>query len=50
MAEEFVPLTIERYSKDALATDRRQDITSLNFPLLGLFGEIGTLLSAVKKK
>lgn len=50
MAEEFVPLTIQRYSKEALATDRRQDITSLNFPLLGLFGEVGTLLSAVKKK
>ncbi len=50
MAEDFVPLTIQQYSKDALATDRRKDITSLNFPLLGLFGEIGTLLSAVKKK
>jgi NTP pyrophosphatase (non-canonical NTP hydrolase) len=50
MEEEFVPLTIQQYSREALATDRRQDITSLNFPLLGLFGEIGTLLSAVKKK
>ena len=50
MEEDFVPLTIQQYSKDALATDRRQDITSLNFPLLGLFGEIGSLLSAVKKK
>ena len=31
-------------------TDQRSDSGSLTFPLLGLFGEIGSLLSEVKKK
>lgn len=50
MPDDFVPLSIQAYSKDALSTDLRRDAKSLNFPLLGLFGEIGSLLSEVKKK
>lgn len=48
--DEFVPLSVQAYSKDALATDVQRDAESLNFPLLGLFGEVGSLLSEVKKK
>ncbi len=44
------PLTIENYSAKALLTDQRSDGGSLTFPLLGLFGETGSLLSEVKKK
>lgn len=50
MTEDFVPLSVQSYSRDALATDVRRDNASLNFPLLGLFGEVGSLLSEVKKK
>lgn len=50
MADEFVPLSVQEYSKKALATELKRDADSLNFPLLGLFGEIGSLLSEVKKK
>jgi NTP pyrophosphatase (non-canonical NTP hydrolase) len=50
MTAEFTPLTVEGYTEQALATDRRSDGGSLTFPLLGLFGETGSLLSEVKKK
>lgn len=48
--DEFSPLTIEDYARQALATDQRSDSGSLAFPLLGLVGETGSLLSEVKKK
>src|SRR5262249_19610583 len=44
------PLTISDYAAQALTTDQRRDKGSLAFPLLGLFGETGSLLSEVKKK
>ncbi|HXZ02054.1 MAG TPA: nucleoside triphosphate pyrophosphohydrolase family protein [Stellaceae bacterium] len=50
MTDEFSPLTIQGYSTQALTTDQRSDNGSLVFPLLGLFGETGSLLSEVKKK
>ncbi|MBK3661092.1 nucleoside triphosphate pyrophosphohydrolase family protein [Bradyrhizobium diazoefficiens] len=50
MTEEFTPLTIQDYVAQALTTDQRSDSGSLTFPLLGLFGETGSLLSEVKKK
>lgn len=50
MSESFSPLTVEDYAARALKTDQRSDAGSLNFPLLGLFGESGSLLSEVKKK
>lgn len=50
MTEEFTPLTIQNYAARALATDQGSDSGSLAFPLLGLFGETGSLLSEVKKK
>jgi NTP pyrophosphatase (non-canonical NTP hydrolase) len=44
-----LPLTVQRYEELALSTDQRpQD--GLAFPLLGLFGEAGSLLSEAKKK
>jgi NTP pyrophosphatase (non-canonical NTP hydrolase) len=46
----FSPLTIAEYAAQALTTDQRSDHGSLTFPLLGLFGETGSLLSEVKKK
>ena len=50
MTEMFSPLTIADYAAQALKTDQRSDGGSLTFPLLGLFGETGSLLSEVKKK
>lgn len=50
MNDGFVPLTIQDYAAQALTTDQRSDGGSLTFPLLGLFGETGSLLSEVKKK
>ncbi|RTL94556.1 MAG: pyrophosphatase, partial [Hyphomicrobiales bacterium] len=50
MTDEFAPLTIRDYAAQALTTDQRSDSGSLTFPLLGLFGETGSLLSEVKKK
>jgi len=50
MSEDFTPLTIQDYALQALSTDTRSDNGSLVFPLLGLFGETGSLLSEVKKK
>jgi len=50
MTGEFSPLTVAGYAAQALMTDQRSDRGSLTFPLLGLFGETGSLLSEVKKK
>ena len=45
------PLTMLAYQDQAQRTDqRRLDDPGLAFPLLGLFGETGSLLSEVKKK
>jgi NTP pyrophosphatase (non-canonical NTP hydrolase) len=45
------PLTLQRYQELAVSTDQMRDSsTALAFPLLGLFGETGSLLSEVKKK
>jgi len=43
-------LTTQKYESLAVATDRGADGGSMVFPLLGLFGETGSLLSEVKKK
>ena len=50
LPKDFSPLTIGDYAAQALTTDQRSDGGSLAFPLLGLFGETGSLLSEVKKK
>ncbi len=50
MKDAVAPLTFEEYASPALKTDQRSDGGSLAFPLLGLFGETGSLLSEVKKK
>jgi NTP pyrophosphatase (non-canonical NTP hydrolase) len=50
MTGQFSPLTIEDYAAQALMTDQRSHSGSLTFPLLGLFGETGSLLSELKKK
>ena len=50
MTDEFTPLSIQDYVSQASTTDQRSDSGSLTFPLLGLFGETGSLLSEVKKK
>lgn len=50
MTDEFSPLTVADYAAQAQTTDQRSDSGSLSFPLLGLFGETGSLLSEVKKK
>ena len=50
MNGEFEPLTVASYATQALTTDKRSDGASLTFPMLGLFGETGSLLSEVKKK
>lgn len=43
-------LTAQQYETQAVLTDRRADGGSAALPLLGLFGETGSLLSEVKKK
>lgn len=45
-------ITLDRYQDLAKRTDqnRQSGLEGLAFPLLGLFGEVGTLLSALKKK
>jgi NTP pyrophosphatase (non-canonical NTP hydrolase) len=50
MKDEFSPLTIAEYAAQALTADQRSASGTLVFPLLGLFGETGSLLSEVKKK
>jgi NTP pyrophosphatase (non-canonical NTP hydrolase) len=49
MADLRAGLTLNEYQKLALTADKKPD-ASLAFPLLGLFGEAGSLLSVVKKK
>lgn len=49
-SEQFQQLTVASYVEQALCTDRGTDNRSMTFPLLGLFGEIGSVLSEVKKK
>jgi len=45
------PLTLDTYQAAAQRTDQRRDVDNgLSFPLLGLFGETGSLLSEIKKK
>ena len=47
----MTPLTLASYQRRAQQTDQLRSIDSgLAFPLLGLFGETGSLLSEVKKK
>ena len=48
--EAFV--TLNDYQVIAVETDQNKQsgLNGLAFPLLGLFGEVGTLLSALKKK
>ena len=41
---------VAAYACAALATDQRSDGASLDFALLGLFGEAGSLLAEVKKR
>src|SRR5437016_3100898 len=45
-------VTLNEYQRIARRTDqnRQSGLKGLGFPLLGLFGEVGTLLSALKKK
>lgn len=50
MDGEFTDLTVAAYSEEAGRTDRGIEGQSLAFPLLGLFGETGSLLSELKKK
>jgi NTP pyrophosphatase (non-canonical NTP hydrolase) len=49
---EHLLVYLDDYQEAAARTDqnRRTGIEGLAFPLLGLFGEVGTLLSALKKK
>ncbi len=49
MAHKKAGLTLSEYQAQALKADKSPD-KSLAFPLLGLFGEAGSLLSVVKKK
>lgn len=48
--DDYKPLTVARYAADAARTDRGVEGQSLAFPLLGLVGEAGSLLSELKKK
>lgn len=50
MQEQYPTLTIADYANGAARTDRGVEGQSLAFPLLGLFGETGSLLSELKKK
>src|SRR3954470_20362700 len=45
-------VTLNEYQRIARRTDQnvQSGLKGLGFPLLGLFGEVGTLLSALKKK
>ena len=50
MGAEYELITVAAYAKEATFTDQGSDGRSLSFPLLGLYGEAGSLLSVVKKK
>jgi NTP pyrophosphatase (non-canonical NTP hydrolase) len=43
-------LTLQSYQASAAKTDRTRNTKPLEFLLLGLFGEVGTLMDEVKKK
>lgn len=46
------PIGMDQFQRHTVATDQNalHGIDGLRFPLLGLFGEVGSLLSALKKK
>lgn len=50
--EEEVPLALDEFQQFTVRTDKNEksDIAGLGFVFLGLFGEVGSLLSALKKK
>lgn len=50
MKDQYPALTLTAYAVGAARTDRGVEGQSLAFPLLGLFGETGSLLSELKKK
>lgn len=50
MADDFQLLTVADYAQRAARTDKLKARQGLTFPLLGLFGETGSLLSEAKKK
>ncbi|AYV48963.1 pyrophosphatase [Caulobacter flavus] len=50
MDDQYEALSLSAYAAGAARTDRGVDGQSLAFPLLGLFGETGSLLSELKKK
>ena len=50
MGADFELLTVSDYSRRAAATDQRSGARALGFSMLGLFGEVGSLLSEAKKK
>ena len=50
MASDFQALTIADYAQQAAKTDQRRGARALGFSMLGLFGEVGSLLSEAKKK
>lgn len=50
MSDDFTPLTIDEYARQAALTDQRKGKQALSFSMLGVFGETGSLLSEVKKK
>ena len=45
-----IPLSLQSYQAEARKTDRTRESKGLEFLLLGLFGESGTLMDEVKKK
>lgn len=51
-AEPDALITLNDYQRSARRSDQNREtkLKGLAFPLLGLFGEVGTLLSALKKK
>jgi NTP pyrophosphatase (non-canonical NTP hydrolase) len=51
-ADDDAPLSLDEYQKFTLRTDKnsRPGVVGLSFVFLGLFGEVGSLLSALKKK
>ena len=44
------PLSLQSYQATASKSDRTRETKGQEFLLLGLFGEIGTLIDEVKKK
>nr|WP_314432601.1 nucleoside triphosphate pyrophosphohydrolase family protein [uncultured Brevundimonas sp.] len=50
MEEQYPSLGLSDYATQAARTERGVEGQSLSFPLLGLFGETGSLLSELKKK